>query len=74
MKKRWILFLTLAAVSPLADPPDVTFSPELRWQLDAALQSQGANYRPRTRHLHPDGRAGRDEQRGDHSAAGTAGA
>ncbi|MCJ7816069.1 MAG: thioredoxin domain-containing protein, partial [Xanthomonadales bacterium] len=56
IKTRWILFLTMAAGSLLADPPGVTYTPDLRQQLDAALQSRGGDYQPRTRHLQPDGR------------------
>ena len=50
-----LLFITLASGPVLADPPGVTYTPELRRQLDAGLQSQGKHYQPRTEHLHEDG-------------------
>jgi uncharacterized protein YyaL (SSP411 family) len=50
------LGMTLAAGSILADPPGVSYTAQLRQQLDAGLQSQGGDYQPRTRHIDPDGR------------------
>jgi len=38
-----------------ADPPGVSYSPELREQLAASLQSRGEGYQARTRHLDKDG-------------------
>ncbi len=55
MNTRWLIFLTLAAGSVLADPPGAAYTPELRQQLDAARQLLGGDYQPRTRHLNPDG-------------------
>ena len=48
--------MTLVTPCLWADPPGVTYSPELRKQLDAGLQSQGEDYQARTRHLDEDGR------------------
>src|SRR5262245_45699589 len=57
-----LLALALAAAScrrplPPIDPPPgaADYTPELRAQLGKALASRGAGYRPRTRHLRPDG-------------------
>lgn len=50
-----LLALTLLASSLLADPPGVTYPEELREQLAAGLRLHGRDYRPRTRHLQPDG-------------------
>jgi len=51
MIKTPFLLLVLASSQILADPPGVSYSPELRQQLKANLQSQGGDYQPRTRHL-----------------------
>lgn len=56
MKACLLLLLTLSVGSLLADPPGATYSPQLRAQLDAALNAQGKDYKPRTRHLRADGR------------------
>src|SRR5262245_6917836 len=57
-----LLALALGAAScrrplPPIDPPPgaADYPPELRAQLGKALASRGAGYRPRTRHLRPDG-------------------
>ncbi|HHJ38230.1 MAG: hypothetical protein AXA67_00950 [Methylothermaceae bacteria B42] len=36
-------------------PPEVTYSKKLQQQLISALKAKGQNYKPRTRHLYPDG-------------------
>ena len=51
-----LLLVTLVTPCLWADPPGVTYSPELRKQLDAGLLSQGEDYQARTRHLDEDGR------------------
>jgi uncharacterized protein YyaL (SSP411 family) len=51
----FFLFMMLNAVSVCADLPGVSHSPELRQQLASGLQSQGRNYRPRTRNLDENG-------------------
>jgi hypothetical protein len=51
-----LLLTALTAVSVCADPPGISYSPELRRQLAAGLQSQGKAYQARTRHLDEDGR------------------
>ena len=58
VNRRLILTLgmTLATGSILADPPGVSYTAELRQQLDAGLQLQGGDYQPRTIHIDPDGR------------------
>ena len=48
--------MTLTTVSVCADPPGVSYSPELRRQLATGLQSQGKDYQARTRHLDQDSR------------------
>jgi uncharacterized protein YyaL (SSP411 family) len=48
--------MTMVTPGLWADPPGMTYSPELRQQLDAGLQSQGEDYQARTRHLDEAGR------------------
>jgi uncharacterized protein YyaL (SSP411 family) len=48
--------MTLVSNCLWADPPGVTYTPELRQQLAAGLQSQGKDYQARTVHLAEDGR------------------
>ncbi|MEE8495892.1 MAG: DUF255 domain-containing protein [Xanthomonadales bacterium] len=48
--------MTLTAASVCADPPGVSYSPELRQQLATGLQSRGKDYQARTRHLDQDRR------------------
>lgn len=45
----------LATGALLADPSGITYTPQLRQQLEAGLKAQGSNYKPRTRHLQTDG-------------------
>ena len=47
--------MTLITSNVSADPPGVSYSPELRQQLAAGLQSRGEDYQARTRHLDKDG-------------------
>ena len=47
--------MTLITSNVTADPPGVAYSPELRQQLAAGLQSRGKDYQARTRHLDKDG-------------------
>ncbi|MCH8058236.1 MAG: DUF255 domain-containing protein [Proteobacteria bacterium] len=56
MKPHLLLLMALTTVSVCADPPGVSYSPELRQQLAGGLQSHGKDYRARTRHLDEDGR------------------
>ena len=39
-----------------ADPPGVVYGSQLRQQLDAGLTNLGTGYKPRTEHLHENGR------------------
>ncbi len=48
--------MALATGTLNADPPGVVYTPQLRQQLDAGLQTLGKDYQPRTEHLHEDGR------------------
>jgi len=45
------LLLLLTTATVYADPPGVSYFPELRQQLARGLQVQGSNYHARTRHL-----------------------
>ena len=56
MKPYILLLLALTAVNVCADPPAVSYSPELSQQLASGLQSHGKDYQARTRHLDEDGR------------------
>ena len=51
MIKTPFLLLVLASSQILADPPGVSYSPQLRKKLNDDLQSQAGDYQPRTRHL-----------------------
>ena len=55
IKPYLLLLMALTAVSVCADPPGVSYTPELRQQLATGLQSQGKDYQARTRHLDEDG-------------------
>jgi len=50
LKPYLLLLMTLITASVWADPPGVSYSPELRQQLAAGLQSRGEDYQARTRH------------------------
>ena len=50
-----LLLMTLITSNVTADPPGVSYSPELREQLTASLQSRGEGYQARTRHRDKDG-------------------
>ena len=56
MKPYLLLLMALTAVNVCADPPAVSYSPELSRQLASGLQSHGKDYQARTRHLDEDGR------------------
>ncbi len=56
VKSYLLLLMTLTALNVCADPPGVSYPPELRRQLATGLQSQGKDYQARTRHLDEDGR------------------
>ena len=56
MKPYLLLLMALTAVNVCADPPAVSYSPELSQQLASGLQSHGKDYQARTRHLDEDGR------------------
>ncbi len=48
--------MALASCNVCADPPGVVYSAALRQQLEAGLVAVGPGYKPRTEHLHEDGR------------------
>jgi len=55
IKPYLLLLMILMTANLCADPPGVSYSPELRQQLAASLQSRGEAYQARTRHLDKDG-------------------